>query len=70
MDMNSHEDRWTYFNDKRCQNATAILRPGCDFVPFVDNFFPLVSFFVALHGPLSSLFQPLRVPSRINLLPP
>ena len=26
--------------------------------------FPLVSFFVALHGPLSSLFQPLGVPSR------
>ena len=33
-------------------------------VSFVDFFFPLVSFFVALHGPLSSLFQPLRVPSR------
>ena len=31
---------------------------------FVDFFFPLVSFFVALHGPLSSLFQPLGVPSR------
>ena len=28
------------------------------------------SFFVALHGPLSSLFQPLGVPARINLLPP
>ena len=36
----------------------------------MDFFFPLVSFFVALHGPLSSLFQPLGVPSRINLLPP
>ena len=35
----------------------------------MDFFFPLVSFFVALHGPLSSLFQPLGVPSRINLLP-
>ena len=41
-----------------------------NFVPLVDNFFSLVSFFVALHGPLSSLFQPLSGPSRINLLPP
>ena len=42
--------------------------PGCPLwitsVSFVDIFFPLVSFFVALHGPLSSLFQPLGVPSR------
>ena len=36
----------------------------------MDFFFPLVSFFVALHGPLSSLFQPLGIPARINLLPP
>ena len=41
-----------------------------NFVTLADNFFPLVSFFVALHGPLSSLFQPVRGPSRINLLPP
>ena len=31
---------------------------GCPLFPL------LVSFFVALHGPLSSLFQPLKVPSR------
>ena len=31
--------------------------------------FSLVSFFVALQRPLSSLFQPLGVPSRNNLLP-
>ena len=35
--------------------------------PSVDIFFPLASFFVALHGPLSSLFQPLGIPARINL---
>ena len=35
----------------------ALSRPSW---PFVDNSFP----FVALHGPLSSLFQPLGVPSR------
>ena len=45
----------------------AVLPTPC---PFVDIFFPLVSFFVALHGPLSSLFQPLGVPWRINLFPP
>ena len=39
-------------------------------VPSWISHIPLVSFFVALHGALSRLFQPLGVPSRINLLPP
>ena len=30
MDTNKHEDRWTSFNDKRHQNASAILCPWCD----------------------------------------
>ena len=33
---------------------------------FVDIFFPFVSFFVALHGPPSSLFQPLWSPFADN----
>ena len=37
MDTNKHEDRWTSLNDKRHQNASAILCPWCDFVPLVDN---------------------------------
>ena len=39
----------------------ALRRSSC---PFVDIFLSFVSFLVALHGPLSSLFQPLGVPSR------
>ena len=30
MHTNRHEDRWTSFNDKRHQNASAILCPWCD----------------------------------------
>ena len=30
MHTNRHEDRWTFFNDKRHQNASAILCPWCD----------------------------------------
>ena len=37
MDTNRHEDRWTSLNDKRHQNASAILCPWCDFVSLVDD---------------------------------
>ena len=30
MDTNRHEDRWTSFNHKRRQSASAISCPGCD----------------------------------------
>ena len=30
MDTNRPEDRWTSFNDKRRQNASAMLCPWCD----------------------------------------
>ena len=30
MDSNRHEDRWTSFNHKRRQNASALLCPWCD----------------------------------------
>ena len=58
MDTNRHKDKWTCFNHKRHHNTSAIGCPWCVTAPvsFVDIFFPLVSFFVALHGPLSSLF--------------
>ena len=32
MDTNRHEDRWTSFNDKRNQNASALLSRWCDHV--------------------------------------
>ena len=35
--MRNQEDRWTSLNDKRHQNASAILCPWCDFVSLVDN---------------------------------
>ena len=44
----------------------ALRRSSC---PFVDIFLSFVAF-VALHGPLSSLFQPLGVPSRTPLSRP
>ena len=37
INTNRPEDRWTSFNDKRRQNASAILCPECDFVSLVDN---------------------------------
>ena len=37
MDTKRHEDTWTSFNDKRHQNASAILCPWCDFVSLVDH---------------------------------
>ena len=43
------------------------VQTGNVFLPLGGNLFLLVSFFVALHGPLSSLFQPLGVRWRINL---
>ena len=49
------------------QNLHYFRNVGATSCPFVDFLFFLVSFFVALHGPFSSLFQPLGVPSRINL---
>ena len=60
-----------------CKRLTHQSVYWCSFVsirgssfPFVDIFFPSVSFFVALHGSLSSLFQPLGVPWRITLFDP
>ena len=60
-----------------CKRLTHQSFYWCSFVsirgssfPFVDISFPCVSFFVALHGPLSSLLQSLGIPSRIHLLPP
>ena len=50
--------------------STLISQRWCDLVSFLDFFFPFVSFFVALHRPLSSLFQPFGVPSWINPFAP
>ena len=44
----------------------ALCRSSC---PFVDMFLPVDIPFLPLHAPLSSLFQPLRVPSWITLFP-
>ena len=37
MNTKRHEDRWTSFNDKRHQNASATSCPWCDFVTLAEN---------------------------------
>ena len=71
MNTNRQEDRWTCFNHKRRQDASAILCPCCDDVmvmmtscPLVISFFPWCLSSWPFTDPLSSLFQPLGVPSR------
>ena len=56
----------------RVGTGSALAQTGNVFVSWsLGGFlFPLVSFFVALHGSLSRLFQPLGVPWRIHLFVP
>ena len=74
MNTNRHEDRWTFFNHKRHQNASAILLLLSHFVSFVDNLLdfgchpPIEQRIIPFIGVHSCPFVVRRSPSWISFI--